>query len=79
MTARMMDHARREVEYATVKATIVNFTEFAVLLSNEKSGSAWVPKFTLDPASRAILHRKHRGDEVELQIELELALKKNLV
>lgn len=79
MSARMMDHAKRETEYATVKATIVNLTQYAVLLRNEKCGAAWVPKFALDPVSRALLHRSKREDEVELQVELDLALKKSLV
>lgn len=74
-----MDHSKRTVDYALVKATIVNFTEYAVLLSNEKTAAAWVPKFALDTVSRAMLTKKSRGDQVELQVELDLALKKSLV
>lgn len=74
------EHAYSPVEYATVKATVANLTDAAVLLSNDAVPMAvWVPRQALDGASRALLYRTTRGQEVELRIELKMALSKGLV
>ncbi|HCE08741.1 MAG TPA: hypothetical protein DEQ40_09110 [Oxalobacteraceae bacterium] len=74
------DRAHTHVEFCTVKATLANITDGAVLLSNEAlTAPVWVPRQALDAASRALIYRSARGQEVELRVELKLALSKELV
>ena len=74
------EHAFSPTEYALVKATLANITDGAVLLSNDSmTAPVWVPRQALDAASRALIYRSVRGQEVELRVELKLALQKELV
>ena len=74
------EQARRNVEYATVKGLLANFTDGAILVSTEKlTIPAWVPRQALEPASRAMIYRKVRGDEIEVQVELKMAQEKGLL
>lgn len=74
------DHVRRPDEHATVKATLANWTDGAVLLTSDKIVvPVWVPRRALDPASQALIFRTGRGAEIEIRVSLKLALDKGLV
>lgn len=73
------EHARRHIEYATVKATLANWTDGAILLSGEHLPmETWLPRQALAPASQALIYRSARGSEIEIQVELKMALSKGL-
>lgn len=75
------ENARRNVEYATVKATLANVSEKgAVLITNDKvTIPVWIPPQALDSRGRIAAARAPRNSEIEIGIELELALSKGLV
>lgn len=71
---------RSETEFAMVKATLANITDGAVLLVSENITPAqWVPRFRLDPVSRSLIYRSHKGDDVTLRVELQFALERKIV
>lgn len=74
------DHAPRHIEYVTVKATMANWTDAAILITSEKlTTPAWVPRTALEPTCRAVAWRTLRGGNVELQIEIKMAESKGLI
>lgn len=74
------EHAHSPTEYALVKAPLANITDGAVLLSNAAvTAAVWVPRAALDASSRALIYRSAREQEVELRVELKMALSKGLV
>lgn len=74
------EHAHMHVEYALVKAILANITDGAVLLSNDAlTIPVWVPRQALDAMSRALIYRSVKEQEIELRVELKLALSKGLV
>ena len=74
------ESARRTVEYATVKATLANRTDKAVLLSREDLVQAvWVPNFRMEISSRIRAERAVLKTDVSLSIELAFALENRLV
>lgn len=74
------ESARRDVEYATVRATLANRTDKAVLLSRDDLLQAvWVPKSKLEIGSRVQAEKAVMKTEVSLRIELDFALAQHLV
>lgn len=79
-TAPGRETAKRNVEYAIVKANLAQRTDKAVLLSREDLVQAvWVPKFRLEISSRIQAEKAVLKTEVALSIELDFALAQNLV
>lgn len=66
-------------EYAHVKATLAQVTDGAVLLAVEDKIPAWIPRTALDASSRALIYRSAKGAEVELAVEVPMALAKGIV
>lgn len=74
------DHARPHVEYATVKATLAQRTESAILLSRDDLPMAvWVPLYALETYSKIQVLKAALKTEIELRIELHMAQVKGLV
>lgn len=70
----------RFVEYAIVKATYLNATAKAVLLTTERAPVAtWVPLRKVEPCSRLVIARASRDMLISIQVELATALERGLV
>lgn len=74
------ENAGLRVEYATITALVAQNTGKALLLANAKiSPAQWVPFHALETSSRIKAMRAERGRDITIQVELEFALKANLV
>lgn len=68
-------------EFATVKATLANRSEKgALLLTNEKlTVPVWVPPHALDSRGKIAAARAPLKSEIEIGVELNMALQKGLI
>lgn len=74
------ENAHSQKEYALVRATIVQRTDDAILLTNENTITAvWVPKYALNVAGRVAEARAPLKSEIEIGVQLNMALSKGLV
>jgi hypothetical protein len=75
------ENARRQVEYATVKATLANRSDRgAILITTETVViPVWIPPQALDTRGKIAAARAVLKTEITIGIELELALQKGLV
>jgi len=74
------ESARQNKEYALVRATLVQRTDDAILLTNDKAITAvWVPKYALNVAGRVAEARAPLKAEIEVGVELKMAESKGLI
>lgn len=74
------ESASRFTEYAIVKATYLNATAKAVLITTERMTiPSWVPLRRIEPTSRLVIARATTGMAISIQVELETALERGLV
>lgn len=73
------ESARSQAEYATVKGILAQRTEGAILLVPTDKPAQWVPLQALNTSGRVAVHRASLNSEIEIGVELKLALKKHLV
>jgi hypothetical protein len=74
------ENAGAPKEYAQVKGTVAQVTDGAVLFTNEKvTPAVWVPLWSLDLGGKLAAAKAHRGSEIEMGVELKIALAKGLV
>lgn len=74
------EHARSEPEYASVKGTLAQRTDLAILISRDDlNAPVWVPKRALAIHSRAPVEKAPLKSEIEIRVELSFALKNKLV
>lgn len=74
------ENARPVTEYAQVKATLANRTDLAILVSHPDLVQAvWVPKKALDIGGKLQADNAPLKSEIEIGVELKLALEKGLI
>ena len=74
------ENARDHKEYTLVRAMLVQRTDTAILITNDKTVVAiWVPKYALNVAGRVAEARAPLKSEIEIGVELNMALAKGLV
>lgn len=74
------ENAHRHKEYTLVRAEMVQRTDTAILITNEKTVVAvWIPKYALNVAGRVAEARAPLKSEIEIGVELNMALAKGLV
>lgn len=73
------EHAHSEPEYATVKATLAQRTDKAILLAREDLvHPVWVPLRAINFRGRATAAAAPLKSDIELGVELGFALKNGL-
>lgn len=73
------EHAHSEPEYATVKATLAQRTDKAILLAREDLiHPVWVPLRAINFRGRAIAAAAPFKSDIEIGVELQFALKVGL-
>lgn len=74
------ESAHRNVEYATFKAILAQRTDGAVLLARDDLVSpVWVPRRALDITGKLAVEKAPLKSEIEIGVELKLAIEKGLV
>lgn len=74
------ESAPRNVEYATVKAILAQRTDLAILLARDDlAAPVWVPKRALSAHGRITAEKALLKTDIEVGVDLRLALEKGLV
>lgn len=74
------ENARTNTEYATVKVTLIQRTDGAILVDRDDVFQAvWIPRSRLDMAGKLAAENAPLKSTIEIGVELDMALQKGLV
>lgn len=74
------EHAAPRTEYATVKGTLAQRTDAAILFDRDDLVQAvWIPRYALDIAGKLAAENAPLKSTIEIGVELQMAMQKGLV